>query len=186
MNLADIRKETAANKQRFWGWLTDINARQADVLLEFAKDAFEQEARRGEQIDTKGNWLLAASFAGLSLAATVAKSAVEGLASCNYSVVAFGILGVVLILTAASGFALRSVKINRSWFPPNPELILRPAILTGDGIDLERDLILHYIDNYSSNRRIDDNKAALLKRSQWFMFAALAVAVLVGMIRMFV
>lgn len=79
MNLADIQNETSANKQHYWGWLKDINAKQAEILLDFAKDAFEQEAKRGEQIDTKGNWLLGTSFAALSLATIVAPPAVRGL-----------------------------------------------------------------------------------------------------------
>jgi hypothetical protein len=186
MKLLNIQKETDANKQRYWGWFADINANQATILLDFAKDAFQQEARRGEQIDTKGNWLLAASFAGMSLAATVARPATEGLGGCFHLVIAVGVTIVIVSLGLAMTAVLWAIKVNRSWFPPNPELVLRPEIITDDAIDLERDLALHYIDNASLNRRVDDNKARLLKRGQLLLFVAIVVAAIVGLSRMLV
>jgi hypothetical protein len=186
MQLSNIQKEARVNKQRYWELLQDIGPRQAELLLSFAKDAFVQEARRGEQIDTKGNWLLAASFAALSLAAVVAKPAVDGLNGCIHLTIGIGIGIVIVGLGFAMTAILWTIKVTRSWFPPNPDLVLRAEVITDNDIDLERDLILHYLDNVCLNRRVDDNKARLLKRGQLFMFAAIFIASMVGIARMFV
>lgn len=184
MNLTDIQNETHANKQHYWAWLKDINAKQAEVLLDFAKDAFEQEAKRGEQIDTKGNWLLGASFAALSLATIVAPPAVRGLDPPFHAIVLAAITVVIVSLVFAMVMILWTIRVSRSWFPPNPSLIMRQAIITDNEVDLERDLALHYFDNVSLNRHVDNTKAQLLKRGQGAFFIAMLGVAIVGLCRM--
>jgi hypothetical protein len=184
MNMKIASQDVETNKRKYWTWLADINANQADTLLAFAKNAFEHEAKRGEQIDTKGNWLLGASFAALSLAAVISKPAVDGLSCVSRLTIGAGVAIVIVILVSAMSAVLWTIRVNRSWFPPNPELVLRPEILTDSEVDLKRDLALHYIDNFSLNRRVDDNKARLLKRSQALLFIAMAAAALVGIGRL--
>ena len=184
MKLDSLYQDTNARKHQYWAWLKNINAKQAEVLLAFAKDAFEQEVRRGEQIDTKGNWLLAASFAALSLAAIVAKPAVDGLNHGLTVMIGIGVAIVIVSLFFAMSAVLWTIRVTRSWFPPNPELVLREEIITDNEIDMERDLALHYIDNFSLNRRVDDDKARLLKHGQMLLFCAIATAAFVGLCRL--
>jgi hypothetical protein len=186
MNLAKVYQEIESRKQQYWSWLADINPKQADILLSFAKDSFQQEARRREEIDTKGYWLLAASFAALGVAAVVAKPAVDGLSHRLHLIIGIGVAVVIASLLLAMSLVLWSIRLNRSWFPPNPELVLRPEIFTDNEIDLERDLAFHYLDNTSLNRRMDDNKARLLKRGQAFLFVAIATAAVIGTCRLVV
>jgi hypothetical protein len=185
MKLDSLYQDTNVRKHQYWAWLTNINAKQAEVLLAFAKDAFEQEARRGEQIDTKGNWLLAASFGALSLTAIVAKPAVDGLNHDLSLMIGIGVTIVIVCLLFAVSAVLWTIRVTRSWFPPNPELVLREEMITDNEIDMERDLALHYIDNFSLNRRVDDDKARLLKRGQMLLFCAIATAAFVGWCRLF-
>jgi hypothetical protein len=182
-----IVRDIEANKQKYWSWLTNINISQADTLLSFARDAFDYEARRGEQIDTKANWLQGGAFAALSLAVIVSKTAVDGLKSGpSRLVIETGVAVVIGVLFCSIIAVLWTIRVNRNWFPPNPELVLRPEILTDNETDLKRDLALHYIDNFSLNRRMDDNKARLLKRGQVLLFLAAFATTIVGFVRLLI
>jgi len=185
MNLSAIQKQVTAEKESYWKWFINISPRQADILLAFAKDAFDQEAKRGDQIDAKGNALLITSLAILTLAATVAKPALDRLSGCALPIIfGVGIAIVILNLIIAMICTLWAIRVNRSWFPPNPKLILREEVITDDDIDLSRDLVLHYLDNVRLNRFVDDNKARLLKRGQAFLLAGVALGAFVGLCRM--
>jgi lysylphosphatidylglycerol synthetase-like protein (DUF2156 family) len=122
MNLDRRFQDTDTTKHKYWSWLTNINAKQAEILLSFAKDAFEQEVRRGERIDTKGNWLLAASFAALSLAAIVAKPAVDGLNRDLHLIIGIGLVIVIVGLLCAMSAIL----------PLPTALLVHVARLTAD------------------------------------------------------
>jgi hypothetical protein len=153
MNLTDIRSEMQVNKQHQWEWMRDLTSRQADLLFTFARDAFDQEGKRGEHLDSKGNWILAACLGGMSLVAVAGRAIVAGLSPDLYFIIATGIVLAVVSFTLAAVWIVWGIRVNRGWFPPNPELVLRPDIFTDNDQHLARDIILHYV-----RRPSDDQK----------------------------
>lgn len=61
---------------------------------------------------------------------------------------------------------------------------MRQAIITDNEVDLERDLALHYFDNVSLNRCVDNTEARLLKRGQFAFFIAMLGVAIVGLCRL--
>jgi len=185
MKLEHIREQIRTAKHLYYGWLSDITPEQGTLLLAFVRDAFDKENGRGDILDQKGNWILAASLAGLAGITATAKSFLGGLQGWAYSFTVAALIAVVFTLMLAGMFVIWGMRVRAAWGPPNPELILRPEILNAEYRYLQRDLILHYTENFMSNRRVSDGKAAMLQRGQWSLLTAFALTVLIGIGRLF-
>jgi hypothetical protein len=97
MNLEQIREETESKKRLYLEWLKDIKTEQATLLLAFVQDAFREDSRRGEHLDQKGNWILAACFTAIGVMAILSKSAVEAI---NGREIAFTVAMILAILAS--------------------------------------------------------------------------------------
>jgi hypothetical protein len=183
MKLSEIREQTRTAKQLYWGWLAQLKSAQGKLFLDFTRDAFEQENARGEHLDNKGNWILAASLAGLAGVAAVGQSFVSGLHGWSYAMVFAAVWSIVFALIVAAVIAVWGIRVRASWLLPNPEVVLRPDIVDAAYTHVQRDLILHYLENFMSNRRMSNAKADMLQRGQWSLLAAFILAALVAMIR---
>lgn len=183
MTVEEITELARAKKQAYAQWLADITPAQGAVLLSVIRDAFQFENGRAEHLDTKGNWILAASLAGLAVVTAASKALVSGLTGSGHTVILLAVLLIVLILFAACLFVLWGIRIKAAWFCPRPEIILREQIATFDEGYLYRDLILHYAEATIANSWISEGKARMLIRAQACLLSAFVLAVAIGLCR---
>jgi hypothetical protein len=186
MKLEAILKETDARKLQYWEGLKDVKTDQATLLLAFVQDAFREDARRTEHIDQKGNWLLSACFTAVGVMAVFSKSAIDGVQGCGLALLVVLILAVFACLVAAIFSVSWGIRVNATWFQPNPDLVLRKEIFEAEPPEIQIELITHYAQNFSLNAGVSQNKATSVCRGQWFLLVAIGIAVLLGATRMFV
>lgn len=186
MTVTEICELARSKKLLFAEWLINITSDQGELLLSSVRDALQYENGRGEHLDTKGNWILAACLAGLASVAGVAKPLVDGLHGWGQKVIFTAVVLIVLALFAAIIFVLWGIRIKAAWFGPRPEIIFRQDILAAEERYLYRHLILHYTEALIANSWVSEIKARKLMCAQAFLVAALFLAVLIGLGRAFV
>ena len=186
MTVKEICELARSKKLLFAQWLVNITASQGELILSSVRDALQYESGRGEHLDTKGNWILAASLAGLASVAAVAKPLFDGLRGWSQELTIVALLSIVLALFGAVLFVLLGIRIKPAWFEPRPEIIIRPDILAAEERYLYRHLILHYTEALIANSWVSEIKARKLMRAQACLMVALVLAVLLGLGRAFV
>ncbi len=185
MTVEEICELARTKKLVYAEWLVNITTEQGELLLLSVRDALQYENGRGEHLDTKGNWILAACLAGLAAIAAVAKPLVDGLNGWHYALTFASLLLIVLALFGAVLFVLWGIRVKAEWFEPRPEIILRQDVLNAEVRYLYRHLILHYTEAFIANSWVSEVKARRLMRAQGFLLAAFVLAVLVGLSRAF-
>ncbi len=185
MKVSAICELVRAKKQNLADVLAGVTDDQGAVLLSFVRDALQCENGRGEHLDSKGNWILGASLAGLAAVTAAAKPVIDGLHGWGHDFVLGGTLLIVAALIIAGMFVLAGIRVRAAWFPLNPELIIRREILAAEPRYLYRDLVLHYTEVFMANWRVSEEKADMLTCGQFSLLAAFAVAVIIGLARAF-
>ncbi len=165
MTVREITEHARTKKLIYAESLANITAAQGAILLPAIRDSLQLENGRAEHLDTKGNWILAASLAGLAAITAAAKPLLNGLVDWTHTLILVAILLIVFILFGACVFVLWGIRIKAAWFCPRPEIILRQEAATFDEGYLYRDLIVHYAEATIANSWVSEGKARMLMRA---------------------
>ena len=114
------------------------------------------------------------------------KPAIDGVKGCGLTLMVAMILAVFSSLVVAILCVSWGIRVNATWFQPNPDLFLRKEIFEAEPAQIQTDMIIHYAQNFGLNAFVSQNKAKLVRRGQWALLVAIGIAVLLGATRIFV
>lgn len=175
MNLEAIQAQARSAKQNYWRRLTKLRPEQGELLLPFARESFRDEVERSNQIDTKGQWVLVASLALLGTLSIAGREILKAPDSSAW--VAAGIVFALVLFAVSAGLAILGTRIRTMFFTTTPEIALTPSVLDSTkDVDLQRHLILHYLDLRESNAAVSDRRADMVSRAQSVLTVGVVIA----------